>query len=195
MRWDSPDTCGTFGACCHLPTSGNMVVRSVSTQSQTLVKPMPLHFTLFFWGNIQSGSLCFSEDCKSWTCPSELHGPLLRYPCELMWRQLTEAMAHHWPMPQKVSILRFASCCLKMAGASRRNWNKESLQNFAAVLINVSSKVLISKPLTVVQGALIAKSLQPYLGHLTAAQFGLLWLAMADKLYKNRKTKMTKSQD
>eukprot|EP00434_Breviolum_minutum_P002804 symbB.v1.2.002465.t1/scaffold99.1/size346285/21 len=46
------------------------------------------------------------------------------YPCELMWRQLTEAMAHHWPMPQKVSILRFASCCLKM--------------------------VLISKPLTVV---------------------------------------------
>lgn len=43
----------------------------------------------------------------------------------------------------------------------------------AAVLVNVSSKVLISKPLTVVQGALIAKSLQPYLGHLTAAQFGL----------------------
>lgn len=143
-------------------------------------------FYLVFLGNIQSGSLCFPEDCKSGTCPSELHDPFLRYPCELMWRQLTEAMAHHWPMPQKVSILRFASCCLKMAGASRRNWNKESLQNFAAVLVNVSSKVLISKPLTVVQGALIAKSLQPY---------GLLWLTMEDKIYKNRKTKMTKSQD
>ena len=87
-----------------------------------------------FLGNIQSGSLCFPEDCKSCTCPSELHDPFLRYPCELMWRQLTEAMAHHWPMPQKVSILRFANCCLKMAGASRRNWNKESCRTLLQCL-------------------------------------------------------------